>query len=165
MDSETKKLIGNFDWFWNYLNITEKNPWDIAAKAEREEIPFFNAILTALMHCKKNGWIEYTSTELGMTTVELLANDFVLNHSMVPYVGRSMRTATPISCFEGTMDGVKNKLAFWENGLIYGASTEQGSEEIYLVMLEPIFCKTKNVPTPEEAKAYEAKLEEAKTEQ
>jgi len=39
-----KHRLGSYDWFWEDLKDTPKNPWNIAVLAEEEDIELFQAI-------------------------------------------------------------------------------------------------------------------------
>jgi hypothetical protein len=150
MDSEIKNEIGSFSWFWNELEVSEDEPWNLSVMAEKNNVTDFQAIITALMYSKQNGWLEYSSLDMPLSVIEKIVNEFILYYSRVPYVGRTMRTQQPIACLEGKMGSAENKLAYWQNGAVYSVQDVDSNDKILLIMLEPESRKLTGFPTPEE---------------
>ena len=150
MDSEIEKQTGTLSWFWNELEITGETPWNLVVDAKADGVSDFNAIQTALAYSYKSNWVPYSSDKLSIEIVGQLSNRFVLHHSMIPYIGRDLRTEQPVACLAGELENVQNKLAYWKNGAIYAAKNMDTEETVYLFMMPLEEQERLGYPTIEE---------------
>jgi len=148
-------LLGSMNWFWEDLKDTPKNPWNIALLAEEEDIELFQAINLTLNYLKEDTYAYYSTEELPLKAVENLANGYLSHHAKIPYIGKSIYTEQPMTCLT-TEFGEDNsqiaKLAYWENGGIYGYRDEHLREKAFVLIVNDKTAKIFGYPTIEVVK-------------
>ncbi len=155
MDSETLHLdpTGNLQWFINDFEIIERDEFNLLKQFKTNKITNFEAIQTAVISAAKQDWRFYDSQALEIHQIEELVRTFILNHSSIPYVGKTpLKTKEPIGCIEGeiedesTKNKVKCKLAYWSNGIVYYIKEENTDKFLYLLAIDEPTAELYNYP-------------------
>jgi hypothetical protein len=149
MASDTKSHLGKIDWFWEILETTPEAEFGLEKIASSQGVDNFTAIQTALMETSEMDLIPYVSTQITTPIVEEIANVFFNNHSMIPFVGRSLRSEQPIYCIEGSLEDMQGKFAQWENGAIYSLKNDAG-KGVYILFMNSQTVRTYGYPSVEQ---------------